>query len=100
MAWKVYYFQTSRGDYPVKSFVEKQDLPTRTKIARSIRMLVDYGPFIKPPYCKKLHDKLWELRILGKVAIRILYTYKNDAYYLIHAFKKKSQKTPSYEVQT
>ena len=30
MAWKVKFFQTARGDYPVKDFIEKQDKIVRT----------------------------------------------------------------------
>ena len=94
MAWKVNFFQTSRGDYPVKDFAEKQDKVIKARIALSIRLLINQGPFLKPPYVKKLRNNLYELRISGKIAIRIFYTIKNNEYYLLHAFKKKSQKTP------
>ena len=72
--YKVFYFQTERGDYPVREFIEQQDKATQTKIAHSIRLLIDYGPFLKPPDIKKLQDKLYELRIPGKTAIRVFYT--------------------------
>lgn len=97
--FKVYYFQTSRGDYPVREFIEQQDKATQTKIARAIRLLIDYGPFLKPPDIKKLQDKLYELRIPGKMAIRIFYTIASGEYYLLHAFKKKSQKLPKKEIK-
>ncbi len=100
MAWKVKFFQTLRGDYPVKEFIVEQDRATRTKISLSIRLLIDYGPFLKPPDIKKLQDKLYELRISGKTSVRIFYTIKNSEFYLIHAFKKKSQKTPGREIKT
>jgi len=45
MAWKVLFFQTARGDYPVKAFIEQQEKATQTKIAHSITLLIDYGPF-------------------------------------------------------
>ncbi|MBI4079501.1 MAG: type II toxin-antitoxin system RelE/ParE family toxin, partial [Candidatus Levybacteria bacterium] len=32
--------------------------------------------------------------------IRIFYTIYNKEYYLLHAFKKKSQKTPTQEIKT
>ncbi|KKQ32252.1 MAG: hypothetical protein US48_C0029G0001, partial [Candidatus Levybacteria bacterium GW2011_GWA2_37_36] len=57
-------------------------------------------PYLKPPYIKKVKNKLYELRISGKVAVRIFYTIKNGEYYLLHAFKKKSQKTPAKELKT
>lgn len=99
MAWKVRFFQTARGEYPVKEFIEEQDEPTKTRINLSIRLLIDYAPFLKPPEIKKLQDKLYELRIQGKVSVRILYTVVDGEYYLLHAFKKQSQKTPPKEIK-
>ena len=99
MAWKVNFFQTARGDYPVKDFIEEQDEATKTKIGHSVRLLIDYGPFLKPPDIKKLRDKLYELRIPGRTAVRIFYTITGGEYYLLHAFKKKTQKTPAREMK-
>ncbi|OGK23633.1 hypothetical protein A3A46_02950 [Candidatus Roizmanbacteria bacterium RIFCSPLOWO2_01_FULL_37_13] len=100
MTWKVKFFQTPRGDHPVEDFIEEQDKPTQSKVAHYIRLLVDYGPYLKPPYTKKMGVKLYELRISGKVAVRIFYTVFNNKYYLLHAFKKKTQKTPNKELKT
>ena len=99
MAWKVLFFQTTRGEYPVKEFIEKQDRNTVAKINLSIRLLIDYGPFLKPPDIKKLQNKLYELRIQGKSSVRIFYTIVAGKYYLLHAFIKKSQKTPPKELK-
>lgn len=99
MAWNVNFFQTSRGNYPVKDFIQQQDEATYAKILLSINLLKDNGPFLKPPYIKKLQNKLYELRIPGKITIRIFYTIHNSEYYLLHAFKKKSQKTPLKELK-
>jgi len=100
MAWKVSFFQTARGDSPVESFVKEQNEATYAKALQSIQLLANNGPFLKPPYVKKLQGKLYELRITGKVTIRIFYTIANNEYYLLHAFKKKGQKTPSKELKT
>lgn len=83
----------------MQDFIEAHDVATKTKIAHSISLLVDYGPFLKPPDIKKLQDKLYELRIPGKTAIRIIYTIANSQFYLLHAFKKKTQKTPLKEIK-
>lgn len=99
MAWKVLFFQTARGDYPVKEFLNNQDEATHAKAGLAIRLLANNGPFLKPPYIKKLQDKLYELRISSAVAIRIFYTIHENKYYLLHAFKKKSQKTPVQELK-
>ena len=97
--WKVKFFQTARGDSPVEEFIKDQDQPTAAKISSYIELLKTDGPYLKPPYIKKLQDKLYELRITGRVAVRILYTVKNSEYYLLDAFKKKTQKTPAREIK-
>ena len=99
MGWKVKFFQTSRGDSLVEDFIKEQDETTYAKVLQSIRLLANSGPFLKPPYIKKLQNKLYELRISGKIAIRIFYTIVNNEYYLLHAFKKKSQRAPSKELK-
>lgn len=99
MRWNVRFLQTARGKCFVKEFIKEQDQTTYSKILHSIITLRDYGPYLKPPYMKKLQNKLYELRISGKVAVRIFYTIRNGEYYLLHAFKKKSQKTPPREIK-
>ena len=100
MAWNVKFFQTPRGDSPVKYFIREQDKATYAKILNYILLLKTYGPYLKPPYIKKLQNKLYELRISGRVTIRIFYTIVRSEYYLLHGFKKKTQKTPTQELKT
>jgi len=100
MFWKVKFFQTDRGNYPVKEFIEEQDKTTFAKIIRYLELLKNYGPYLKPPYIKKIAGKLYELRITGKTEVRIFYSVINNEYYLLHAFKKKSNKTPAREINT
>lgn len=99
MAWKVNFYQNSRGGFPVEDFIRNQDETTYAKILHSILLLKNGGPFLKPPYAKKLRSDLYELRIPGKIAVRIFYTMKGEEYYLLHAFKKKTQKTPAKEIK-
>lgn len=99
MSWKIRFFQTARGNYPVQGFIDDQDMATGAKITSYIDLLESHGPYLKPPYIKKIYNKLYELRISGKVAVRIFYTIRNGEYYLLHAFKKKSQKTPPREIK-
>ena len=99
MVWRVLFFRTARGDCPVKDFIGEQDPTIRSKIALSVLLLKNQGPFLKPPYIKKLQDKLYELRISGTTQIRIFYTIHHAEYYLLHAFRKKAQKTPNRELK-
>jgi|SRR3989344_9609062 len=100
MAWKVNSYQNARGGFPVEDFIRDQDETTYAKILHSILLLKNGGPFLKPPYAKKLRSNLYELRTSGKIAARIFYTMKGGEYYLMHAFKKKTQKTPTKEIKT
>lgn len=99
MGWKVNFFQTARGNYPVKEFLDEQDEATNAKAILAIRLLSNNGPYLKPPYIKKLQGHLYELRISGKVTIRIFYTLHRNEYFLLHAFKKKTEKTPPKELK-
>lgn len=99
MTWKVKFFQSARGDFPVKKFIESQNDKTLSKIIRYVELLQNYGPFLKPPYIQKIADKIYELRITGEISVRIFYTIQNNEYYLLHAFIKKSQKTPIKEIK-
>lgn len=100
MSWGIKSFQTSRGRYPVNDFIKSQDRDTGSKITRAVSLLENYGPFLKPPDIKKITGKIYELRITGSVSVRIFYTPFQGKYYLLHAFKKESQKTPKNEIKT
>ena len=100
MAWKVKFFQTGRGDYPVREFIEKLEKKTYTRALRSITMLQNFGPFVKMPYSKKIAPDLYELRIKGAESIRIFYTQVGQVYYFVHAFRKKTDKIPTREIKT
>ncbi len=97
--FKVYFFQTARGTLPIKEFMETQNDEVYTKILRSIKLLREGGPFLKPPEAKKIDRDLYELRIRGQGAVRIFYTKTPAGYFLLHAFKKKTQKIPKKELK-
>jgi phage-related protein len=52
------------------------------------------------PYARHLTGKLWELRVpSGGQAYRVLYfAYAEHRFVLLHAFSKKTQKTPRREI--
>jgi len=65
-----------------------------------IDFIEKYGPFLAGKYTKKLRRHLYELRITGKKQIRVLYTVQKKDIILLHAFQKKTPKTPSKEIKT
>lgn len=99
MAWNVYFFQTPRGEKVVKEFIKNLQEKTIGKISQEIDLLKMHGPFLGMPYSKKLAKEIYELRIRGKEEVRILYTFSRNNIYLLHAFKKQTQKVPKKEVK-
>ena len=100
MAWEVIYFRSARGEIFVKEFVDKQRPGVRAKYAGMVDFLEKFGPFLTSKYTKKLRRNLYELRITGKEQTRVLYTVRRREIVLLHAFKKKTQKTPLKEIKT
>ena len=99
MPWKVNFYITTRGESLVRKFISEQDDLIQSKILQSILLIHDRGPFLKPPQIKKIQPNLLELRIKSKIQVRIFYTVKNNEFYLLHAFIKKSQKTPTKDLK-
>lgn len=97
---KVKTFETKSGQKPIDEFIKLQDQPTISKIAFRIDLLEQFGARLGMPYAKKITDKLYELRIRGKVDIRVLYAFRNNQALLLHIFKKKQDKIPLKEIKT
>jgi phage-related protein len=43
---------------------------------------------------------LFELRVVGKHNIRLIYTFYEDDIYVLHGFVKKTQEIPKWELDT
>ena len=99
MDWKIILFESVRGEKFVEQFIKKQNFSTVAKIAHTIDLLGKHGSFLGMPHAKKIDKKLYELRIRGKEEIRIIYGFVRKDIYLLHAFKKKSNKIPRKEIK-
>ncbi len=100
MAWSVIVFETNRGEKFVEEFIRSLDAPAIAKVAHNIDLLEQYGSVLGMPHSKRLTPELYELRVRGKQEVRIIYAFKNRSIYLLHAFKKQTQKTPQKEIFT
>ena len=98
MQWLIFEYETKREDRPITLFIEKLKPKTISKVSRLIDLLSIYGPKLTMPYSKKLTSNLYELRVRGKEQIRILYAFLNNKIYLLHGFKKKTNKVPNKEI--
>ncbi|MBU3594927.1 type II toxin-antitoxin system RelE/ParE family toxin [Polynucleobacter sp. 86C-FISCH] len=84
---------------------ELETLPSdiRSRIVRVCNLLEAFGPRqVGMPHIKSLGDKLWEIRASGRDGIaRGIYIYATGKrIVLLHAFIKKSQKTPPQAILT
>ena len=100
MNWEVVFFESNRGEKPVEEFFGKQQLSARTKMLHLFELLEVYGSQLGMPHAKQLGSGIYELRVRGKEEIRVFYGFKQKTIYLLHAFKKQTQKTPRKELET
>lgn len=83
--------------------LEALDASFKAKFLHIAEMLESFGPNkVKEPYCKPLNHKLWEIRMKGKpgIARAIYITMKGRKIVILHAFIKKTQKTPKAAIET
>lgn len=78
---------------------ELRELPAdlRARFYRIARLLEEFGPhMVREPYVKPLEGKLWEMRMKGQdgIARAIYMTTKGQRLVVLHAFIKKTQRTP------
>lgn len=69
----------------------------RARLTHIFDMMVEAGPErMREPHVKHLRDKLWEMRMRGRdgIARAIYILAQGRRIVILHAFVKKSQKTP------
>ena len=75
----------------------------RAHLTRISRLVETFGPFqVGMPHLRPLQDKLWEFRAHGKDGIaRSIYVLATGRRVVVlHAFVKKTQKTPLDAIRT
>lgn len=100
MATRIYYFISSSGVNPVKDFIDSLSDKQKIKVFHVFKLIIEYGINRMPQHVKKLSGiPLWEIRIIGKDNIRILYIIpRKEIVLLLHGFIKKTQKTNPKEI--
>lgn len=100
--WQVDFYTTSSGKSPIIDFIDHLQANQKAKITRCIDLLEEYGLQIKEPHSKKLsgYANLFELRSSGSSPVRLLYSRLSNKFLILHAFIKKTNKTPAREINT
>lgn len=96
----VKFYQSASGNEPVKEWLKSLSKDDKRIIGEDIKT-VEYGWPLGMPLVRKLEKDLWEVRsdLTNKEIARVFFTVWNGLMVLLHAFKKKSQKTPSNELE-
>ena len=99
--YKVYYYQNSRiKRIPVLEYIQKVAVKDRGKIAAYITFLRDCSGQLDEPYSRYIRSGIRELRVgFAHNRHRIFYiTVERKRIILLHAFLKKTSKTPQQEI--
>jgi len=97
----IYYYISLTGDNPVKDFLDSLSVKQQTKVLRIFQLIQVYGLDSVIPHIRKFSGTpLWEIRILGKDNIRIIYVAPGKTQVIaLHGFVKKTNKTPPKEIR-
>lgn len=100
--WRVEFLRRTNGSVPVQEYLETLEEKYQAKIVANIELLRARSGRLYEPYAKHIRGPLWELRVdFGRLATRIFYFLASDKkILLLHAFMKKTEKTPAREVET
>jgi len=98
--YTVKFYQTNRGEYPVKEFIDQLDKKIQAKIYSHLDLLQQDGPELPRPYSAHVRGKIKELRIrISPVNVRILYFFYHEKnIILLHALKKKTKKLQERDI--
>ena len=104
--YRIEFYEKENGESDVWIFLEELRAASATsKDARIqykqmmlyIQLLEQNGTRMPDNITKHLGDNIWELRPGNN---RVFYFYfENDVFVLLHHFRKKSQKTPTREIE-
>ncbi len=99
--YKVYYYQNSHTKrVPVLEYIQKTPTKDRAKIAAYIALLCNCDGQLDEPYSRYITEGVRELRVdFASNRNRIFYvTVEGKKIILLHAFLKKTPKTPKQEI--
>lgn len=100
MYYDVEYYEKADGSRPAEDFILSQDAKMQAKIFATLELLEIKGPGLREPFSKPLGDGIFEVRAKqGSDISRVLYFFVvGRKVILTNGFIKKTQKTPSREI--
>jgi phage-related protein len=99
--WEIVYYETASGRCPVADYLDSLGETEAAVVTSDLDLLEEFGFDIGPSKTKHIRGKIWELRSRGRSQYRALYvTVSGRRLVVLHAFTKKTQQTPSQEIDT
>jgi phage-related protein len=96
----VRFYRSSTGREPVLEWLRSLDREDRRTIGLDL-MRVQFGWPIGMPLVRSLKDGLWEVRssLPSQKIARLILCFHQQTLVVLHGFIKKTQKTPSEELE-
>ena len=90
------FYRLASGREPVRDWFLALPVEDRRIVGKDVQK-VEYGWPLGMPVCRPLSNGLWEVRsnLTGGRIARVLFAISGGQMVLLHAFIKKSQKTPA-----
>ncbi len=83
----------------MREYVDGLAAEETARLTYDLDLLEEFGLALGMPHVRPVRGKLWELRSGGRIQHRILYVaVRNRQIVLLHAFTKKTPKTPPGEI--
>ncbi|MBM3519496.1 MAG: type II toxin-antitoxin system RelE/ParE family toxin [Alphaproteobacteria bacterium] len=94
------FYELPSGRMPVREWLLELSPEDRRSVGYDIQT-VEFGWPIGMPTCRPLGDGLYEVRcgLRGGRIGRVMFCIVNDEMVLLHAFEKKTQKTPPQDLE-
>jgi phage-related protein len=100
---EIEFYETASGNQPITEFIKSLKPAEQAKIARALDLLEEFGTTLGRPYVKLIPGSggLWELRVpFGGQAFRLVFLKEGNTAVIVHAFQKKTLKTPKPKLDT
>jgi phage-related protein len=94
------FYRTRGGIEVVRNWLKRLDPDDRTAVGRDL-MRAQFRWPVGMPLCRSLGDGLWEVRsdLPSHRIARVLFFVKDGRLVVLHAFIKKTQKTPDEDLK-
>jgi phage-related protein len=93
------FFVNATGRKPVREWIVDLPEPDRYLIGKDIQK-VEFGWPLGRPHCAPLGSGLWEMRsqLTNNRIARVIFCMDEGGMILLHAFIKKTQRTPKADI--